>query len=54
MVHLSTFVPFLKEQITDLEEKIGADIVQAVSALSLHSGVAPFCFLWLGSLAAGR
>jgi len=29
MVHLSTFVPFLKEQITDLEEKIGADIVQA-------------------------
>ncbi|GAQ82496.1 chaperonin GroEL [Klebsormidium nitens] len=29
MVHLSTFVPFLKEQITDHEEKIGADIVQA-------------------------
>lgn len=37
MVHLSTFVPFLKEQITDQEEKIGADIVQAVRGYAFLS-----------------
>lgn len=44
MVHLSTFVPFLKEQITDLEEKIGADIVQAVSLLLLSIVLLPSFF----------
>lgn len=42
MVHLSAFVPAIKETILDAEEKLGADIVQKVCffrCFSQHSSI---------------
>lgn len=47
LVHLSSFVPAIKETFTDPEEKLGADIVQKVSDIG-PSDIVVYCILMPG------